>query len=107
MSEPLPWLIKGSVKIARDYLTRTGELENAAEADQFFLRTDARRVPQADARQPRDRRLPQDATDGAPPELLRNSHNPRERAVSRQAVRVRFVRSFVARAFAVGQTGAD
>lgn len=39
MSEPLPWLIKGSVKIARDYLTRTGELENAAEADRFFLRT--------------------------------------------------------------------
>lgn len=39
MSEPLPWLIEESIKIARDYLTRSGELENTAEADRFLLRT--------------------------------------------------------------------
>jgi hypothetical protein len=36
MNEPLPWLIEGSTKIARDYLRGTGELR--ADADRFLLK---------------------------------------------------------------------
>jgi hypothetical protein len=39
MSEPIPWLIEHSIQIAWNYLERTGELENAAEASRFLLKT--------------------------------------------------------------------
>jgi hypothetical protein len=39
MGEPLPWLIEGSVKIALDFLKRSGEVRNLAEADRFLLST--------------------------------------------------------------------
>jgi hypothetical protein len=38
MSEPLPWLIENSVKIALDYLRRSGEMADAKVADRFLLR---------------------------------------------------------------------
>lgn len=37
MGEPLPWLIEGAVKIALDFLERSGDLGNVAEADRFLL----------------------------------------------------------------------
>jgi hypothetical protein len=39
MSEPLPWLIERSIQIAWDYLERTGEIGDAAEASRFLLRS--------------------------------------------------------------------
>ena len=39
MSEPLPWLIEHSIQIAWNYLERTGEIGNAADASRFLLRT--------------------------------------------------------------------
>jgi hypothetical protein len=38
MSEPLPWLIENSIQIAWDYLARTGEIVDAAEASRFLLK---------------------------------------------------------------------
>jgi hypothetical protein len=38
MSEPLPWLIENSIQIAWDYLARTGEIADAAEANRFLLK---------------------------------------------------------------------
>jgi hypothetical protein len=39
MDEPFLWLIEKSIQIAWDYLERTGELRNAAEASRFLLKT--------------------------------------------------------------------
>jgi hypothetical protein len=39
MSEPLPWLIEKSIQIAWDYLERTGEIVDAAEASRFLLKS--------------------------------------------------------------------
>ncbi|QOZ65883.1 hypothetical protein [Bradyrhizobium arachidis] len=36
MSEPLPWLIERSIQIAWDYLERSGEIADAAEASRFL-----------------------------------------------------------------------
>ena len=39
MSEPLPWLIEGSVKIALDFLSQNGEVRDLAEGDRFLFST--------------------------------------------------------------------
>ncbi len=36
MGEPLPWLIEGSVKIALDFLKRSGEVRNPGKPTAFF-----------------------------------------------------------------------
>jgi hypothetical protein len=39
MSEPIPYLIEKSIQIAWDYLERTGEIGDAAEASRFLRKT--------------------------------------------------------------------
>ena len=50
MDEPIPWLIEKSIQIAWDYLERTGELGNAAEASRFLLKTVDQMILQGERR---------------------------------------------------------
>lgn len=39
MSKPVPWLIEDATQIAFDFLLRSGELRDPAEAERFIMRT--------------------------------------------------------------------
>lgn len=38
MRDPIPWLIESSIRIAFDYLQRSGEMRDPGEASRFLLR---------------------------------------------------------------------
>jgi len=50
MREPVPWLIEKSIQIAWDYLERSGEIVDAAEASRFLLKTIDEMVLQGERR---------------------------------------------------------
>nr|WP_038942824.1 hypothetical protein [Bradyrhizobium japonicum] len=50
MREPVPWLIENSVQIAWDYLERSGEIVDAAEASRFLLKAVDKMVLQGEYR---------------------------------------------------------